>query len=474
VNGAEDAPFNALLRALPSVEKLAAHPGLADLPRETAVRAARRAINEARAALRAAPLTPTSGQRPATTILAVRALELARAEEMPTLRRAINATGILLHTNLGRATLAPQAARAVAQVAAGHATLEVDEETGGRGSRQDHVCDLLCELTGAEDALVVNNNAAATFLPIAALAAGREVILSRGQLVEIGGQFRLPDVIRTAGGILVEVGTTNRTRITDYEAALTERTAMLLRVHPSNYKIVGFSEEASLAELVALGKKHNLPTYDDIGSGALVDLSPFGLTDEPTAPGSIASGADVVWFSGDKLLGGPQAGILVGRKEHLAVMRSHPLMRALRPDKLTLAGLEATLRLYVAGRAWSDVPILRRIARPADEVRAACRRLEVLVNVFCANGYDAEIVPTVSEIGGGSLPGHTLPSFALALTPAPQIGSVNEVARALRKTAVPVYGRIERDRLLLDLRAVDEDEEEQILAALSNALGPVP
>jgi L-seryl-tRNA(Ser) seleniumtransferase len=327
---------------------------------------------------------------------------------------------------------------------------------------------LLCELTGAEDALVVNNNAAATFLPVAAVAAGREVILSRGQLVEIGGQFRLPDVIRTAGAQLVEVGTTNRTRIGDYEAAITERTAMLLRVHPSNYKIIGFSEEASLDELVALGRKRGVPVYDDIGSGALVDFSPYGLTDEPTVLGSIRAGADVVWFSGDKLLGGPQAGILIGRKEHLAPMKKHPLLRALRPDKLTLAALEATLRLYQSGRAWSDIPVLRRIARPADDVRAACERVAASVQNGLPSGVALHIVPTVSQVGGGSLPGHTLPSFALAATCAGR--NASDLARVLRNLPAPVYGRIERDRLLLDLRTVDEAEEAEIVAALTGAL----
>jgi L-seryl-tRNA(Ser) seleniumtransferase len=460
--------LSARLRALPSVEKLAARPELAHLSREVAVRFARRAVDEARAALRGAERE--SAPPPSADALVARAAELVGEAEQPTLRRVINATGVLLHTNLGRAALAPAAARAVAEVAKGHTSLEVDEQTGGRGSRQAHVQELLCELTGADDALVVNNNAAATFLPVAAVAAGREVILSRGQLVEIGGQFRLPDVIRTAGAQLVEVGTTNRTRIGDYEAAITERTAMLLRVHPSNYKIIGFSEEASLDELVALGRKRGVPVYDDIGSGALVDLSPYGLTDEPTAPGSIRAGADVVWFSGDKLLGGPQAGILIGRKDQLSVMAKHPLMRALRPDKLTLAALEATLRLYQAGRAWSDVPVLRRMTRPVDDVRAACERVtESVRNGGLPSGASLDIVPTVSEIGGGSLPGHTLPSFALVVTMDGR--SAGDLARALRMSpATPVYGRIERDRLLLDLRTVDEAEEAEVAATLTRVL----
>jgi L-seryl-tRNA(Ser) seleniumtransferase len=461
------------LRALPAVDRIADRDELSHLPREAALRAARRALDEARTALRGAaagdgrPVAP-----PTVEQIARRARALAEEAETPRLRRIVNATGVLLHTNLGRATLAPAAVRAVTEVAAGHANLEVDEETGGRGTRYAQVARLLCELTGAEDALVVNNNAAATLLPIAATASGREVIISRGQLVEIGGQFRLPDVIRQAGAHLVEVGTTNRTRIGDYEAALTERTALLLRVHPSNFKIVGFTEEASLPELVALGRRAGVAVHDDIGSGALVDLAPFGLTDEPLAAASIAAGADLVWFSGDKLLGGPQAGILVGKAAHVAPLKRHPLTRALRPDKLTLAGLEATLLLYRAGRAWTEIPILRRIARPADDVRAACDRLRAALlaaEPSMAGSLAADVVATEAEVGGGSLPGRTLPSFAVALS-APGRGGADALARGLRQAATPVYGRIERDRVLLDLRAVDEAEEPWILDALRGIL----
>jgi L-seryl-tRNA(Ser) seleniumtransferase len=280
-------------RALPSVERLAAREELSHLPHETAVRAARQVIAAARESLRGGD---GNDILPDTAVLARQAAEWAEGDEQPTLRRAINATGVLLHTNLGRATLAPSVARQVAEVAAGHASLEVDEETGGRGSRQTHVEKLLCELTGAEAAFVVNNNAAATFLAIAVLAAGRSVILSRGQMVEIGGHFRLPDVIASAGARLVEVGTTNRTRLADYERAITAETGLILRVHPSNYRIVGFTEEVGITELARLGREKGIPTADDIGSGALVDFTPYGLTDEPMARASIATGADLVWF----------------------------------------------------------------------------------------------------------------------------------------------------------------------------------
>lgn len=448
------------LRALPAVERLAAHEALADLPRSLAIQAARRAVDEARAVLRSG-----SGDAPSADAIAARAAEIAREAESPTLRRAVNATGVLLHTNLGRATLAPPAAKAAAEIASGHASLEVDEATGGRGSRQAHVAGLLRALTGAEDAFVVNNNAAATFLAITSLAAGREVILSRGQMVEIGGQFRLPDVIESAGARLVEVGTTNRTRIGDYAAKINERTALILRCHPSNYRIVGFTESADLTELVALGRQSGVPVGDDIGSGALVDLSTHGLHDEPTAPGSVANGADVVWFSGDKLLGGPQAGILVGKSTLLGPMKKHPLARALRPDKMTLAALEATLRLYLAGRAWAEVPILRRIARTEVDVREAAERMAKALN---SSRFHAEVVSVQAEVGGGSLPGLSLPSWAVAVSSSSQ--SAAQIARALRRRPVPVYGRIERDRLLLDLRAVDPDEEEDMVAALFGIL----
>ncbi|WP_395144940.1 L-seryl-tRNA(Sec) selenium transferase [Armatimonas sp.] len=440
-------------RDLPSVEKLSTQ--LSELTHELAVAVARQAIDEAREHLKAGE---SVGDLPA------RARELATEMGRNQLRRAINATGVLLHTNLGRATLAPSAAAAVAAVAAGHATLEVDEETGGRGSRQTVIAQLLRELTGAEDAVVVNNNAAATVLALAAIACGKDVILSRGELVEIGGHFRLPDVIVQSGARLVEVGTTNRTRIGDYEAALTENTGMLLRCHPSNFRIVGFTESASLEELVALSRKSAVPFGDDIGSGALVDFSPFGLTDEPQVQKSVSAGADLVWFSGDKLLGGPQAGILVGRKDLIALCKTHPLMRALRPDKLTLAALEATLRLYRTGRAWDEVPILRRIRRDDAEIARRCR---ILARKLQKRGYDATVEATFSQVGGGSLPDRRLPSHAVVI----RAENLPVLARMLRQAATPVYGRIEKDRLLLDLRAVNKDEEETLLHAFPSLDG---
>ena len=442
-------------RNLPSVEHLSQHETLSDIPAALRVLAIRTVLAETRAQISEEKSPPDE------TILCALVREHARRLGQNTLRPAINATGVLLHTNLGRATLAKSAAEAVFAVAGSHATLETDEESGGRGSRQAHCARLLCELTGAEDAYVVNNNAAATFLAIAALSAGRETLLSRGQMVEIGGQFRLPDVIRQAGAVLVEVGTTNRTRISDYRNALTENTAMLLRVHPSNYRIVGFAEEATLEELVLLGRETNIIVADDIGSGALVDFTPYGLRDEPMVKESIATGAQITWFSGDKLLGGPQCGILVGTKSALSPLKTHPLARALRPDKLTLAALEATLRLYITGQAWEAIPILRRIKRTENEIEVACQRVAHAL----PPRFSPTVLPTRAEIGGGSLPDRSLPSFAIALTPQEQ--SVNALAKQLRTASVPVYSRIEQDKLLLDLRAVDEEEEDLLIKLLN-------
>jgi L-seryl-tRNA(Ser) seleniumtransferase len=443
---------NHLYRAIPSVERLSGHELLLDVPPSLRVIALRTVLAQAREAIAQGAVVV-----PDEAALCECVLVEAKRLTSNTLRPAINATGVLLHTNLGRATLAKSAAEAAFAVARQHATLETNEETGGRGSRQAHCAGLLCELTGAEDAYVVNNNAAATFLAIAALSANQETILSRGQMVEIGGHFRLPDVIRQAGAQLVEVGTTNRTRISDYASAITPNTAMLLRVHPSNYRIVGFTEDATLEELVMLGKERNICVADDIGSGALVDFAPYGLLDEPLVTDSVKTGADIIWFSGDKLLGGPQCGILVGTKAMLAPLKTHPLARALRPDKLTLAALEATLRLYATGQAWTEIPVLRRIRRPIEEIEAACHRV--------ADALPATLVPTVvptlSEVGGGSLPARSLSSFAVSLSHT----NINQLAYDLRHANTPVYGRIEQGKLLLDLRAVDEGEEEDGLIA---------
>ena len=377
----------------------------------------------------------------------------------PSLRPVINASGVIVHTNLGRAPLGPAAVARLAAVAGGYTNLEYDLSGGRRGSRTVHAARLLAGLTGAESAVVVNNNAAAVLLALAALAAGREVVISRGELVEIGGGFRVPDVLRQSGAILREVGTTNRTRAADYAAAIGDRTALLLRVHPSNFRIEGFTERPALAELVGLGRRFDLPVVDDLGSGHLHALADI---DEPTVRESIAAGVAVCTFSGDKLLGGPQAGVIAGRRAELDRIRSHPLMRALRVDKLTYAALEATLIEHATGRAAEAVPVVRMIEMPvaAVEARAAALRSRLAD----AGGLTVSIASTEATIGGGSTPGVTLPSRALAVEVAGR--SPDALAAALRAGAPPVIGRIAGERLLLDLRSVDPREDDDLAEAL--------
>jgi L-seryl-tRNA(Ser) seleniumtransferase len=357
---------------------------------------------------------------------------------VPSLRRVINATGVVLHTNLGRAPLADEAVRAAVGVA-GYSTLEWDPETGERGSRHSHVVDHLRALTGAEDACVVNTNAGAVLLALVALASGREVVVSRGQLVEIGGGFRIPEVLEASGCRLVEVGTTNRTRIADYAAGCGPETAVLLRVHPSNFRVMGFTEEASLQDLVALARERGLVVVDDLGSGALSGDAAY--RGEPHVRDAVAAGADVVCFSGDKLMGGPQAGIVVGTAVAVARVRSHALMRALRPDKLTLAALGATLALHRdPDRARALIPALRMLGSDTDELR---QRAEDL-----AGKVDGEVVSTVARVGGGALPLEELPSYAVALDDERGAGAL---VAALRRCAVPVVARVHEGRVLLDV-----------------------
>jgi L-seryl-tRNA(Ser) seleniumtransferase len=360
----------------------------------------------------------------------------------------LNATGVVVHTNLGRAPLAPEALDRVCEASAGYSNLEYDLEAGSRGSRQDHVAGLLRELTGAEAALVVNNNAAAVLLALAALAEGREVVVSRSELVEIGDGFRIPDVLARSGAELLEVGTTNRTRVGDYERAITDRTAVLLRVHQSNFRIVGFAERPQARELARLAERKGLALVDDLGSGALVSLG-----DEPTAQESVAGGAHIVTFSGDKLLGGPQAGIAVGRADLIERMRRHPLQRAVRADRLTLAALEGTLALYRAGSR--ELPVLRMLEEPADAVRARAERLAELTG--------GTVEATVARSGGGALPTAEIPSYACALP--------LELAQPLRRGEPPVIGIVRDDRLLLDCRTLADADIDEVAAAVAAARG---
>jgi L-seryl-tRNA(Ser) seleniumtransferase len=436
------------LRDLPSVDELAGDGRLAGAaPRPLLVSAARSALARAREELQA-------GEEPGDLVERVES-ELAAARGAR-LRRAINATGVIVHTNLGRAPLAREALERVNAVAGGYSNLEYDLGEGGRGSRQDHVAPILRRLTGAEAALVVNNNAAAVLLALAALAAGREVLVSRGELIEIGDGFRIPDVLARSGGRLREVGTTNRTRAGDYDRVIGPETGLLLRVHQSNFRVVGFTEQPRLADLVRVARAHGLPLVDDLGSGALFASSSLLLGDEPTARESLEAGADLVCFSGDKLLGGPQAGIIVGRAELVERLRRHPLQRALRADKLTLAALEATLALYLDPElAAREVPVLRMLAEPLEKVRARAQRLASLV------GGDVE--PTVGRVGGGALPLTELPSFACAVE--------EELASRLRDAEPPVIGVVRDGRCLLDCRTLCDEELDDVAAAVAAARG---
>jgi L-seryl-tRNA(Ser) seleniumtransferase len=465
------------LRALPSVDQLCRAVQRTPAASPAALGGSLRITQAARVALDGARATIRDGQQ-APTLDELRddvIADLARSR-MPTLRAVINATGVIVNTNLGRAPLSEQAIAQVAAVAYGYSTLEFDLETGERGSRQTPVRALLRELTGAEDALAVNNNAAAVLLALSALAQGREVIISRGELVEIGGGFRVPDVLRQSGARLVEVGTTNRTRIGDYEAAITPETAALLAVHPSNFRIVGFTEAPPLADLAALAASHGLPLIHDLGSGALARTERFGLAHEPTPQESIAAGADLVCFSGDKLLGGPQAGIVAGRAALITDLARHPLARALRIDKLTLVALEATLRQYRDGVAEQTLPVWRMIAIPQEELR---QRAAAWAQRLRAGGLAAEAIAGESTVGGGSLPGETLPTTLCAIAQAdapiddPTDGRVGVdaglLAERLRMGDPPVVARVSRKRLLLDPRTVPPEMDDVVADAVLRA-----
>lgn len=436
------------------------------------VRAARSALAEARATLTtnaASPITPIT-----THTLTTRALALLEQARRPALRPVINATGVIINTNLGRAPLSPAALAAIQSVASTYSNLEYDLAHGERGSRQTPVRALLRELTGAQDAIVVNNNAAAVLLILATLATNREVIVSRGELVEIGGGFRIPDVMRQSGARLIEVGTTNRTRVRDFETAITPDTGLLLAVHPSNFRIVGFAEAPDLAALAACAHTHDLPLMHDLGSGCLYDTERWGLAHEPTVRESIAAGVDIVCFSGDKLLGGPQAGIIAGRTRYIEQIERHPLTRALRIDKLTLAALEATLRQHRDGLAEREIPIWRMIATHLDDLHTRATRWAEAIQSW---GYHATVTAGHSTVGGGSLPGETLPTHLCALDGATTSGSaatpprdLEHLATHLRQGTPAVVARVYRDQLLLDPRTVLPGEDELLLQALHTTL----
>lgn len=372
------------------------------------------------------------------------------------LRKVINGTGIILHTNLGRAPLGKVHLDAIAQAICGYSNLEFDLESGKRGKRSLHYSDLISQVTGAEKAVAVNNNAASLTLIFSALAKGKEVIVSRGESIEIGGKFRIPEVIEQSGAKLKEVGTTNRTRISDYEKAITEETGALLKVHTSNYKIVGFTEEVSLEELVALGEKYNLPVIMDLGSGVLVNLEKYGLAHEPTVQENVKKGADLVCFSGDKLLGGPQAGIIVGKEKYIHMMEEYPLMRAIRLDKCAIAALAATFREYLdENRAIKNIPVMHMIARTQDELK---KQAEILADALFDKWFPVEIhvESSISMVGGGSLPGEQFPSYAVTLTPLTM--SCEEMSMQMRKLQIPIIVHMKNDKIWLDMRTIMPEE----------------
>jgi len=422
------------LRDLPSVDELLRDERLAAEPRALALAAARDALDRAREEIRA-------GADPGD--LVERALAELAATRRLSLRRVLNASGVLIHTNLGRAPLATAALERVAEIGGGYSNLEYDLTTGSRGSRQDHLAPLVRRLTGAEAAIVVNNNAAAILLALAALAEGREVLVSRGELIEIGDGFRIPDVLARSGARLREVGTTNRTRAADYEAAIGPETALVLRVHQSNFRVVGFTEQPRIDELAAVARRHGIPLVDDLGSGALVEVD-----GEPTPASSLAAGSDLVCFSGDKLLGGPQAGIVAGRAELVEKLRRHPLHRALRADKLSLAALEGTLALYLDRP--EEIPVLRMLREPLDGVRSRAESLAAAVG--------GTVEETVARTGGGALPLAELPSYACAVE--------EGLAAALRSHDPPVVALVRDGRTLLDCRTLTDAEAEEVAEAV--------
>ena len=458
--GNHAATANGLLRQIPAVNDLLDGAALKQLQarvgRDLVVESTRRVLQRLRDGIVEGSLSNVSLEALEQEII----IE-AEASVRLSLRAVINASGVVLHTNLGRAPLAREAAEHLTNISTCYSNLEYDLDRGARGKRDAHTGRLLGQLLGAQKTLLVNNNAAAVLLALNTLAEGAEVVVSRGELIEIGDSFRIPDVCAKSGAMLREVGTTNRTRIGDYAAAINERTRLLLRVHPSNFRILGFTERPSLEEFVELAQRHKLTSMEDLGSGCLVDLSPYGMRDEPIASSSLKAGVDLICFSGDKLLGGPQAGILAGKREPLERIRRNPLFRALRVDKLTIAALEATLSLYLQGKTQA-IPALRMIQLSKEEIR---RRALLLAERLSAHSqFSARVQDGDSVIGGGSTPAQALPTTLLAVTHSRH--SAQELERSLRRNSPPVIARVEQDTLLLDLRTVFEEQDEELLRAL--------
>ena len=456
-----------LLKNLPSVDEAmrALEDGLDEpAPRWALLEAVRAEIDALRARI-------LDGQMEGAELDHQAVVRSAAALLSPSLRPVINATGVVVHTNLGRSPLAPEVLERVVRIASGYSNLEYDVGLRRRGSRHVHVSSMLQRITGAEDAVVVNNNAAAVLLSLSALAQDREVVVSRGELIEIGGSFRIPDVMKASGAILKEVGTTNRTHAKDYQGAISEQTAMLFKAHQSNFAVVGFTAEVDPHELVAMGREAGVATMFDLGSGSLLELDSLGLPPEMTVQGAVECGFDLVTFSGDKLLGGPQGGIIVGRAEAVAKLRSHPLMRPLRPDKMTLTALEATLEAYRDGRA-RELPVPAMLGASPADLRRRAQRLRRRLAGACPEGWTFELVEVVSRVGGGALPTAAPPSWAVGLSH-PDEGP-DQVEARLRGASPPVVARIEQDRLLLDVRTVPDEQLATLTAAVAGVLVQEP
>ena len=459
---------NDLLRKIPKVDDILKEEAWGALvgafPEVLAKDVLRACLDDLRAGIKAGTVASIPSKE---ALLSEVLTEVARVSS-PSLKRVINATGVIIHTNLGRSLLAPRAAEAIANAASRYVNLEYDLSEGERGDRYGHCASILKRLTGCEDALVVNNNAGAVFLVVNTLAEGKEVIISRGELVEIGGSFRIPDVMKKSGAILREVGTTNRTYKADFERAMHEGTGLLMKAHTSNYRIKGFVKEIGTEELVALGRAHAVPTYYDAGSGLLIPLKEIDVSDEPMITGELAKGLDIISFSGDKLPGAPQAGIILGKREYIEAMKENPLTRALRADKFTLAGLESTLLLYLdPKRAAREIPTLKMLHEGKDALRRRAGRITRILRKSvgrCA----FSVVPLSSEVGGGTLPDVSVPSFGIASRPSHM--SARELEERLRGQSIPIIARIEKDAVILDMRTILKDEEKALISGIETAL----
>lgn len=460
-----------LYSLLPKVDELLVDKRIGDLllrvPRSTVVDSIRQEIETLRNGIKDGKLNENSLFDKIQDIVD-KVIKRAEDEDSYKLKKVINATGTILHTNLGRAPLGGEVLEHISDIASGYSNLEYDIKDGKRGSRYSIVESIICKITGAEAALVVNNNAAAVLLSLSSLAKGKEVIVSRGELIEIGGSFRIPDVMEESGASLVEVGTTNKTHLRDYENAVTENTGALLKVHTSNYRILGFTSSVSACELVEIKNKYELPIIEDLGSGVLIDLSKYGLDYEPTVQDSLKNGVDIVTFSGDKLLGGPQAGIIVGKEEYISLMKKNPLTRAFRVDKFTLAALEVTLRHYLDEKnAISKIPTLRMLTMSIDEIEERALKLVKLIeDNLRKSPFEFEIDDSDSEVGGGSLPLAKLPTKCLVL--GSKTHSVDLIEKLLRSLTIPIITRIYRDKIYFDLRTVEIDDYEKIVEGLKD------